>query len=167
MDTYFPICLEGFDERGLDAFVGKKIFLLKWPKSKMQETETGVLWGLQLYWEDGSVWHVDNTPMTTRMKDGFEFDIGCIFIKKSTRSFEGGDSEKEVRALKDFVVKECRIASAYEEGNISDCAISLIGEKGKEVIISTAIPPTSVLVSIFDRVETEFFVSDLTWRKLK
>jgi len=165
MDNHFPVGLEGFDKRGLGAFIGEKLLLLKWSKSKIQEAS--VVWRLQLCWEDGSVWHVDNTPMTTKMKDGFEFEIGCIFIKKESLDFECDNSKKTIIELSDFVVKEFRIASACEEGNVSDCAISLIGEKSKEIIISTAIPPTSVAISIFDRVETEFFISDLAWRKLK
>jgi len=163
MDNYFQIKLNGFDKKGLDAFVGKRLLSLKWPKQKLKTT--GGLWRLQLYWKNGNLWKVDNVPMTARMKDGFEFDIGCISIENLTDNFECDDFERETINLNNFIIKECRIASACEEGNISECAIALIGQKGKELIISTAIPPTSISFSVFDRIETEFFISDLRWRK--
>jgi len=162
MKKYFPIVLNGFGEGGMAAFKGEKILSLGWP-----EVQTiGGLWGFKIYWENGGVWRFENIPEMARMEDGFEFEVGTIAIEKTNSEPERHDSEKIIYSVDNFVIYKIKIANCCEGDVFTDCAIALIGRTGKELMVLTAIPPTTVTFGISggSYPNSEFHLSSLKWR---
>jgi len=150
--------LKGFDENALSACKGKKLVALFWPELQTQ----GGLWGLRLCWEDGEVWCVDN--LSTDISERCE--MGSISIEKLDLESDRVSHEIIIHDLSDFIVNKIRVASADNgEGFVSDCAIALLAEQGKELIIATAVPPTTVNFWLSDSSlpRTEFPLSFFEW----
>jgi len=161
---YFPIIWNGFDKNGLAAFEGRRVLSLEWPKIQT----IGGLWGLRLCWENKEVWRFKNIPVMIEVKEGFEFEIGTLLIEKSSVELDSSGSEEVNYVIEHFVLKKLKIASGCESGVITDCAIMLIGKTGKELMISTAVPPTTVTfgVSGGPYPNPEFPLSSLKWRDI-
>jgi len=164
MNKYFPVVLNGFGEGGMAAFKGEKILSLGWPKVQT----IGGLWGFKIYWENGWVWRFENAPEMARMEDGLEFEVGTIVVEQTNSESERPDSEKTIYAVDDFVVIGMKVAIGCEGDVVSDCAISLNGKSGKELVVLTAVPPTTITfgVSGGPYPNSEFPLSSLEWRDI-
>jgi len=117
---------------------------------------------LRLCWEDGEVWRVDN--LSTDI--GEKYEMGSISMEKLDLELGRVSHEIIIHDLSDFVVNRIRVASANSGiGFVSDCAVALIGEHGKELNIATAVPPTTVnfWLSDISLPRTQFPLSCLEW----
>jgi len=170
MKTYFPIVLSGFDKGGMAAYKGRRVVSLTWPKlitiglPELVQTMDG-LWGLRLCWENGDIWRFENVPEDVKMEDGFEFEIGTLLITKTNFT---SNSEKIIHSVDHFVVDEIKIANGCDDDNFTDCAIALIGTRGRELMVLTAVPPTTVTFGISDGPypNPEFPLTMLKWRDI-
>jgi len=165
MNNYIPIELKGFGDEGLDGFKGKKIISLNFPKT--QSPKSGI-WYLEICWEGGESWKINSNFTDTEKY----FDVASIVIEQTMQSL--ADVSCEIRTLEpvDFVLRECRIATDYtDEADVSDCAIALISENSKELLIATAPAPGAVTFLFYQWLYGDdypcigCYLSGLRWRK--
>lgn len=158
MSAYLSIDLVNFGSAGLGSVIGKTLKHISWPERQLLECT----WRLEIVWEGGTAWTVQS--VSTMTESGHE--MGSLRVEESFETSLPQDFRRLASHLDGFALAHCRIASASESGVTSDCAIALIDDADRELVIATA--PSSGAVTLWRRGQpwprTEFSPSSFVWR---
>lgn len=160
MTTHIALELVGFGPLGLKSAVGKTLKRISWPTTQSNECT----WRLEVIWEGQVAWTITATPTLT--ESGHE--MGSLRIEESPECSLPQDFRRRTSHFDDFVLEDFRVASAFEGGVATDCAISLGGAMETRLMIATAPAPGAVAFWENGRSgpKTEFDQKTFVWKPI-